>query len=538
MIRYTPSSDRSLSDFKTPFEQSLSPDNRWVKMAELVPWDEMAKVFFSSLSANQGRPTVDLRIVLGALMVKHIEGLSDEDTIRYIQENVYAQYFVGLRHFQTKPVFAPSLFVEIRKRLGKAGSAKLNDLMIKRGRELKIIKHRRKPSDGAPPSPSPGEEVEGRGATEEEAKTTGEEQAPGNRGTLLVDATVGPLHIAYPTDSRLLNHAREHTERLIDLLFESQRELWSVKPRTYRRKAKKAFVSFSKKRKKDKKSIRKAVGQQLRFVRRNLETINKMLDLSAKKNRPICWQKEDWRTFWIIQELYRQQDEMFRDRRRRIDDRIVSIQQPHARPIKRGKGGGKDTEFGPKINVSMTEGMAKVDQADFNAFNEANYLQDQIEGYKALFGYYPALVLADKIYWTRANRKYLKDRDIKSSAAPIGRRALLTRHEKNKRRKINNKRSEIEGKFGQTKLKYGLDDLFTRLPRTIFAEINLIFLAVNLLKVTAGAFISLFDSILRAYKLPDKALYKQMINYLIAKAGSRSGWALQPLRGLNTRRTF
>jgi hypothetical protein len=40
-------------------------------------------------------------------------------------------------------------------------------------------------------------------------------------------------------------------------------------------------------------------------------------------------------------------------------------------------GGCKDTEFGPKINVSMTEGFARVDQAGFNAFNEANYLEDQ-----------------------------------------------------------------------------------------------------------------------------------------------------------------
>ncbi|MFZ2897661.1 MAG: hypothetical protein WA004_03510, partial [Saprospiraceae bacterium] len=60
MIRYTPSSERTLSLFRTPFEQKLSPDNRWVRMAELVPWDEMAQVFFSYLSADQGRPTVDL----------------------------------------------------------------------------------------------------------------------------------------------------------------------------------------------------------------------------------------------------------------------------------------------------------------------------------------------------------------------------------------------------------------------------------------------------------------------------------------------
>ena len=119
MIRYTPSCGRTLSLFKTPFEQSLSPENRWVKMAELVPWDEMAKVFFSVLSEDQGRPTVDLRIILGAMMVKHIEHLSDEDTIDYIQENIYAQYFVGLSAFQTEPVFVPSLFVEVESAWGR-----------------------------------------------------------------------------------------------------------------------------------------------------------------------------------------------------------------------------------------------------------------------------------------------------------------------------------------------------------------------------------------------------------------------------------
>lgn len=76
-------------------------------MAALVPWDDMAKVFFSSMSKDQGRASVDLRIVVGALLVKHIEGISDEDTIQYIQENIYAQYFVGLASFQTKPVFSP-----------------------------------------------------------------------------------------------------------------------------------------------------------------------------------------------------------------------------------------------------------------------------------------------------------------------------------------------------------------------------------------------------------------------------------------------
>ena len=125
---YTPAHERTLTLFRTPFEQTLSPDNRWGRMAALVPWDDMAKVFFHHMSHSQGRASVDLRIVLGALLVKHIEGISDEDTIVYIQENIYAQHFVGLSSFQTEPVFIPSLFVEIRNRVGKAGVSALNDI--------------------------------------------------------------------------------------------------------------------------------------------------------------------------------------------------------------------------------------------------------------------------------------------------------------------------------------------------------------------------------------------------------------------------
>jgi hypothetical protein len=115
-------------------------------MAEMVPWDAMAKVFFTKLSKDKGQETIDLRIVLGALMVSHIEDLSDERTIEYIQKNVYAQYFVGLSSFQTEPIFVPSLFVKIRERLGESGSAKLNGLMIGEAARLRAIKHRCKAS--------------------------------------------------------------------------------------------------------------------------------------------------------------------------------------------------------------------------------------------------------------------------------------------------------------------------------------------------------------------------------------------------------
>ena len=486
MIRYTPSSEITLSLFKTPFETALNPDNRWVLMESLVPWDNLAKVFYKRLSTNMGRGTVDLRVVLGALLVKHIEDLSDEDTITYIQENIYAQFFVGLSSFQAKPIFAPSLFVEIRHRLGFEGSQALNDEVIKQAKSLGVIKHRASKSPATP-------------STEAKQELT-------NKGTVAVDATVGPLHIAYPTDAGLLNHAREHSEHLIDLLYESAPEQWPVKPRTYRRNGRKDYLLFSKKRKKNKKLIRQAVGKQLRYLRRNIGTLHRMLDQLEDQALPIVWQDHNWRNFWIIQELYRQQQILYRDSRKRIDDRIISIEQPHARPIKRGKLGKKDTEFGPKMNVSLSEGIARVDQIDFNNFNESTYLQDQIEAYKALYGYYPSVVLADKIYRTRANRKYLKDRNIEMSGPPLGRKKSLSKSQKEKHRKRNNKRNAIEGKFGQAKLKYGLDELFTRRPDTTKAEINLIFMAINLLKMAKAISLAFFSPFQRLDEVLDVVL--------------------------------
>ncbi|GET28055.1 transposase [Prolixibacter sp. SD074] len=118
MIDYTPQSQLSLNMFKHPFERELDKENRWVKLASLVPWDSLAAVYSRKLDAGSGRKSVNIRTVIAALIVKHKLGLDDRGTIEMIQENIYLQYFCGLPCFTTQPVFDASLFVDIRKRLG------------------------------------------------------------------------------------------------------------------------------------------------------------------------------------------------------------------------------------------------------------------------------------------------------------------------------------------------------------------------------------------------------------------------------------
>lgn len=89
------------------------------------------------------------------------------------------------------------------------------------------------------------------------------------------------------------------------------------------------------------------------------------------------------------------------------DDRIVSISQPHVRPIVRGKAKAK-AEFGAKVAISVVDGFALVEKLDWVSYNEGITLQASVEAYRKRYGFYPEAVLADKIYRNRENLNYAK----------------------------------------------------------------------------------------------------------------------------------
>lgn len=119
MIRYTSQQQLSIEEFKTPFHLKLDQNNRWVKLAQLIPWDELASIYHTTLNATQGAPSVNARIVIGAMIIKHKQKLDDREAIEYIRENPYVQYFLGLSNYTTKSVFDRSLFTHLRYRLGR-----------------------------------------------------------------------------------------------------------------------------------------------------------------------------------------------------------------------------------------------------------------------------------------------------------------------------------------------------------------------------------------------------------------------------------
>ncbi len=453
MVNYTPSNQLSLSMFKHPFEQELDKKNRWVKLAELMPWDELASVYASKLRSNQGRKSVDIRHVLGALIVKHKLGLDDRGTIEMIQENIYLQYFCGLKEFSIKPLFDPSLFVDIRERLGGLEFEKFNQLIISKSERFKPHQARIKKSN------------------------KNDDELPNNKGTLKIDATVADQEIKFPTDVDLLSTSRENLERMIDKMYDSKKD--KSKPRTYKRIARKKFLNISKKKKKSKKEIRKAVKAQLQYVKRDL----KYIDDFISKNRHSSLSKRDIQLLQTIREIYRQQLWMRENNKSHIN-RIVSVYQKYVRPIVRGKA-KSNTEFGAKINLSEVGGFCRIDRLNWEAYNESVDIKLQVTNYYNTYGCYPSELLADRIYLTRENRMYLKSLNIKIYGKPLGRpkQKAKTSAQKYRDRKKQAQRNHVEGKFGQAKRGYGLNNIMARRKDTSESWINSIIFIMNLQKL-------------------------------------------------------
>jgi hypothetical protein len=468
------------SDFFLPFGGRLNPENRWVKLAQLVPWAKIDQKYAKSFKKSfKGQRAVSVRMALGALIIQERLQLPDRETVEQIVENPYLQYFLGLSGYRDRPPFHHSLMTHFRKRLGEAVIAEVNEWIA-----IEAAKQEQERNDDDVPPASKTGSTGGR-------KRAKAEPDP-NQGTLLLDATCAPADIAYPTDITLLNQAREKLEAIIDTLHAPHCGK-RPKPRTYREKARNAYLAIAKQRRIGYKALRRGIGKQLAFIKRDLRIIEELATVTPL----TVLSKQQYKNLLVIQELYRQQRVMYTTRTHQIEDRIVSIHQPHVRPIVRGKAKAK-VEFGAKVSVSLVQGYAFLERRQWDNFNEGVTLIESVEAYKERFGYYPKEVLADQIYRNRENRAYCKERGIRLSGPLLGRPSLHADELKRVARQDASERNAIEGKFGEGKRKYGLGRIRARLKETSGAVIALQFLVMNLERRLRLLFFFIFRMLLRS----------------------------------------
>ena len=429
-----------IEDFGQAIGVKLSPDNRWVKKAESIPWEEIEERYaalFESTCGNVAKPS---QMALGALLIQDERKISDEETVMQIMETPALQYFCGMPRYEEKMPFDPSLMVHFRKRLTKEILCEINELIIQKA--------------------------------EGDHKDDDDNQ---NSGTLIVDATCAPQYIKYPQDIELLNEAREKTEEIIDKLHG---QIGGEKPRTYRKKARKEYLKTIRKRRKTVKEIRLGIGRQLGYLGRNLGHIERYRQQGLTA---------DTQLLETIAKLYEQQLLMHQNRIHSVPNRIVSLSQPYVRPIVRGKAKAP-VEFGAKLDISVTGGFARLEYVSYEAYNEAENLQQIIERYYRRKGRYPARVLADKIYRNRSNLAYCKDRGIRLSGPALGRPKKDAVRDKQQEYADICDRVEVERSYSTAKRSHGLGLIRTRLYDTSLSVISLAILAMNIAKIFCAHF--------------------------------------------------
>ena len=460
MYRYS-NGQISLSDFKQPVGMNLKESNRWVKKAQTIPWQEIEKRYAALFTNRKGNVAKPLRLALGACIIQAEYGYSDEETALQIQENPYLQYFCGYPGYDDEKLpFDPSLMVYFRKRLTPEVLGEINEMILRDAKE-----HQAKENGDDDSENTPG--------------------GGGNSGTMIVDATCAPSHIRYPQDVSLLNEARENAERLLDALHDPAD---GKKPRTYRKRARKDYLKYTRCRKHTAKMTRKAIGKQLAYLRRDLDAID------GKRSFGKSLTTRQTERLNTLRTIYEQQKYMYDNRTHSVPDRIVSVSQPFVRPIVRGKA-GKPVEFGAKLDISVVDGWTRLECCSFDAYNEAGNLQEMVERFREREGHYPSRILADKIYRNRENLSYCKEHGIRLSGPALGRPRKDEARDKAQDYRDECERVEVERRFSLAKRKCGMGLVTAKLRETAAHVIAMSILVLNLRRIQC-ALLRLFTCLL------------------------------------------
>jgi hypothetical protein len=452
MYRKRDRNQMTIADFIPPFGGKLNADNRWVKMAEIIPWDMVEDIYAKSFKNENpdGRPPVPARIAFGAMYIKENEGFPQSRTLQHISENVYMQYFLGLTEFNPKPLFDSSMMSQFASRFSKEDIEKINEEIY-----LRLHSQEEKPSDD-----------------------DFSEKNGGNKGTLILDATAAPADIRYPTDLSLLNECREGTEKIIDDVW-GKTERKGHKTAYSRKKARRGYLKIAKQRKPRRKQIRKAVLEQLECVEKNVDALERILSEIGLESFGL----PQWARLGTIRDIAEQQRQHYENPTESIPNRIVSVRQPHVRPIVRGKA-RSEVEFGQKISISIVDGFTFIENQSWNNFAEGTTLQASAEKYKERQGVYPEAILADKTYRNRDNLNFCKEHGIRLTGPRLGRpKTSEIEADRKQAHQDSCDRKIVEGRIGINKRRYGLNLICARLPHTGYIEAAMNVLCMNVAHV-------------------------------------------------------
>ena len=425
----------------------LDDNHELVKISKAIDWPALSDKLAKFYCPDNGRPAKPSRAKVGLLILKHLYRLSDDDLVDLIKRDLYAQYLCDVSFGEAIKFIHSTTLVKFRKKIGLSGIKLIEEEVLNSLKRTKLLKGRK----------------------------------------LVCDTTVVPSNISYPTDISLLEKVRAKAVKYL----EKAKQFGADTFRTYKRTARKTFITYQKIRHHTIQSRRRTQKKILQFSKRNtaqlknaLEKISQKTDTSLngiKEEVKEQFLKEAKRFLATASNIVEQQKNIYK--RLPVKERIVSVHQPHLRPMVRGKY-PVEVEFGPKILLNLKNNFLFLEYLSFNNTSDSQLLDISLKGYQERFGNTPTQLAADRGFWSKDNYRLAENLKIKKIAIENKGKSSYLKG-KPFRERLRRLRCSIEAKISLSKRKYGLDRIRYTMPQGEEMWVRLGLMAMNL-KTSVG----------------------------------------------------
>ncbi|MBV8123325.1 MAG: IS5 family transposase [Paucibacter sp.] len=327
--------------FRTELVNLIDQRHELVKLAGLIDWQAFADEWSPQFTSTTGRPALPTRLMAALLYLKHAFALSDEDVVQRWCENLYWQHFSGERYFRHELPCDPSSLVRWRQRIGEEGCEWLLAQTIEAARSAGLVKRQ-------------------------------------SLEAIVLDTTVQPKAIAHPTDSRLLDRAREQ-------LADEAKRVGITLRQSYSRVGKHA----------SQKAGRYAHAKQYKRMGREIRKLRTWLGRVIRDVERKAAGGEFGGRLKQRLEIARRLHAQKRDSK----NKLYALHAPEVECLAKGKA-RTPYEFGVKVSVAVTakEGLVVGMRSMPGNPYDGHTVDSQLEQVSILTGHTPKIVLADRGY--------------------------------------------------------------------------------------------------------------------------------------------
>ena len=308
--------------------EQLNPREPLIILSKQIGWETFEKEFGVHFVGYNGQPPKPIRLMVGLLMLQHMENLSDEAVVERWVQNPYWQYFCGYDYLQWKLPIDGSSLVRFRKRIGNSGVDKILSSTIQTAKQVKMVKEK-------------------------------------DLTRVIADTTVMEKNITFPTDSKLLNKSRKNLVKVAKAEGVSLRQSYERTGRYLEGQVSKyAHVKQYNRMNKALKKLKTILGRTVRDVERKIIGND---DLASKFASQLKMAKR-----LLVQE-------------KNGTNKLYSLHEPHVYCITKGKA-HKRYEFGCKVSLVIThkQGLALSSQALPEAYFDGHTLRSSLENAEKL----------------------------------------------------------------------------------------------------------------------------------------------------------